>query len=118
MAIRNVEVRLGESAVSELVAKDNAGAQSTDPMLEYNLSKSSVLSILRKHGGKLRRQGLSRDQEALAVDLRDQGMSYLRIAERLGAAKSTVQLWLKQQAAHSDARPEPASPYLRPRTAD
>lgn len=85
--------------MNELVELYNNGAQSTELMLQYGLSKSSVLSILRKHGGQLRRKGLTTDQEALALRLREQGLSNRRIAERLGAAKSTLQLWLKQQQA-------------------
>ncbi len=88
--IRDVFRRLGNDAVDEVVARYKAGAHTTELMREFELSKSSVLKILRENNVKMRRQAMTPKQVQQATVMYEQGDSLLTTARALEVPKQTV----------------------------
>jgi DNA invertase Pin-like site-specific DNA recombinase len=87
----DVRRRLGEEAIESMVAKYISGAQTTELMVEFSISKASVLKILREYNVPMRRQSMTTEQVEEAIVLYTQGNYSLKAtAETLGLAKQSV----------------------------
>jgi DNA invertase Pin-like site-specific DNA recombinase len=82
--------RLKPDTVAEIIALYEAGEPSTALAASFNLSKGSVIKILREAGIQIRNQGLTQDQIAKAAQLYRSGYSLAQIAAHLGVDHGTV----------------------------
>jgi hypothetical protein len=102
--IHAVERRLSAETIQQIVDEYNAGAPSTELMQRYNLSKSAVLDLLRKHGATLRkRKRLSPSERRRSVELYEAGWSLARIGEELGRGPTVI--WRVLKHAGVELRP-------------
>lgn len=84
-------MRLGRDGVTQLVADYEAGASVPELQHRYGSSKSAVVSILKEHGVKMRRQPLDGQVLAQVIELYESGLSIRQVAARVGVPKTTVQ---------------------------
>jgi AraC-like DNA-binding protein len=95
LLIRNVSRRLGPEKTQQLLEEYDAGAESTELMLRFGLSKSSVLQILHKNGAVLRRQAMPDIHIAKARTLYEvEQRSLAAIATTLGFPRETIRVAL------------------------
>ncbi len=87
---RRLDRRLTAETIGELVAAYEAGTSTAELCNCYGLSKGGVLKLLHEAGVEMQRQGLTGEQIEVAVRLREQGLGYGAIAQRIGKAKSSV----------------------------
>jgi len=99
---QQVERRLPQQTLDELVARYLAGLPTPQLCREYHLGKSTVLRLLRDRGVQMRRQGLSPEQLPRAVQLYESGWSLVRVAGQLGVS-----------ARHAQDRPRGAGVVMR-----
>jgi hypothetical protein len=64
-----LDQRLKPETVAEIIARYEAGEPSTAIAAIFNISKGSVIRLLREAGVKIRKQGLTIDQIAEAADM-------------------------------------------------
>jgi hypothetical protein len=91
-----LDQRLKPEIVAEIVARYEAGEPSTAVAASYELSKGSVIRLLREAGITIRHQGLTDDQIAEAIQLYDSGLSLARIGARFDVDHGPVWRQLKK----------------------
>jgi len=82
--------RLKPDTVAEIVARYVAGEPSTAVAAAYNISKGSVIRLLRNAGVPIRNQPLTDDQVSEAVQLYASGNSLAQIGTHLGVDHGAV----------------------------
>jgi DNA-binding CsgD family transcriptional regulator len=82
--------RLNAKQVQQLVDGYEAGATTYQLGDRFGIDRRTVTAILKHHGVRMRRQGLSPDQIAEAVQLRAAGWTLPQIGKRFGVGTSTV----------------------------
>ncbi len=82
--------RLGQETIRQIVARYEAGEPSTALMKKFDLSKGSVLKVLREAGVAMRNQGLSGGQIDEAQRLYEAGWSLARIGEKFDVDHTAV----------------------------
>lgn len=92
-----LDQRLDPEAAAELVSAYEAGLSSHKLARQYNLSKTSVLKLLREPGVDVRYQGLTPDQIEQAARLYVGGLSLAQVGTQLGADRTTIWLALKKR---------------------
>jgi hypothetical protein len=99
---------LSPDDLTDITARYESGASTQQIASRYRISKSRVSAVLREHGIKLRRQGLTDEQAREATNLYHAGHSLAWIAKRFGGiSPSTVARVLQQQDVA--LRPRPGS---------
>ena len=92
-----LDQRLKPAIVAEIVARYETGEPSTMIAASLDLSKGSVIRLLRDAGIPIRNQGLSDDQIAEAEQFYASGLSLAKIGSRFGVDHGTVWRALKKQ---------------------
>ena len=82
--------RLKPNAIAEIVEHYQAGECSTSIATTFNISKGSVIKLLREAGVQIRNQGLTDEQIAEAVRLYESGLSLAKIGAKVGVDHGTV----------------------------
>lgn len=93
--VRNIRRRLGQATIDELITRYQAGTPTTQLMVDYSISKSAVLNILKDAKVPMRRQSVSEQQVQQARQLRATGMSIADVAGKLGLARESVRRAMK-----------------------
>jgi len=93
--IHNARRRLGPEQIAQLVADYEAGSPSTQLMTTYGLGKGTVLRLLRKHGAKLRGQGVRSINLRRAIELYQVGWSLKRLGAEFDCEAETVRKLLR-----------------------
>ncbi|WP_294181466.1 hypothetical protein [uncultured Schumannella sp.] len=88
--IRNIKRRLGRELIAELVAAYESGVTTIELMQRYDLSKTSVLKLLREAGVTLRRQPMTSNQVEHAQQLYESGNSLATVAEKVQMPTESV----------------------------
>jgi hypothetical protein len=83
--------------VAEIVSRYEAGEPSTAIAASHELSKGSVIRLVREAGIPIRNQGLTNDQVAEAAPLYASGLSLAKIGVRLGVDHGTVWRQLRKR---------------------
>lgn len=92
-----LDQRLTPELIAELAAAYESGLSTNKLMRQYDLSKGSVLKLLREAGVKLRNQGIPNEAAAEVTRLYvEQEWSSLRIGDRYGCDGETVRKFLKR----------------------
>lgn len=86
----SVRRRLTTEVRAEIVARYQAGIGTPELCCEYELSKYSVLKLLREEGVQMRRQPLTPSQRQNAVRLYEDGETIDAVAEKLNASYGRV----------------------------
>lgn len=86
-----LDVRLDNESVKQLARDYESGASAEELGRRYELSKGSVLRLLRESGAKLRWQSVPVDMVAECVRLSESGLTLREIALHMVIPKSTVQ---------------------------
>jgi N-acyl-L-homoserine lactone synthetase len=86
--------RLDAPATAELIAAYLAGARLKDLAGLFGVHRTTVSSILARHGVELRPVGMSLDQVDHAARLYREGWSLARIGEKVGVDDMTVRRYL------------------------
>jgi DNA invertase Pin-like site-specific DNA recombinase len=81
---------LNDADIDEIGRRYEAGETTQQVGTRYGISKTRVATILRAHGIKLRRQGLSDKQVSKAVKLYASGNSLAVIGKQLGLSPTTI----------------------------
>ena len=81
---------LTREQVEQLVARYRAGAQTTELMQEFGISKSAVLRWLQTAEVSMRRQPLTSDEVSAARRRYEEGSSLAAISKALGLPRETV----------------------------
>jgi hypothetical protein len=89
-SIRDVARRLGQEQVGQLIHDYESGAESTELMTKYGLSKASVLKLLKTNGVEMRRQAMTPGQLESAISLYENGMALVTISKQVRAPRETV----------------------------
>ncbi len=87
---RPIASRLGPYAILQLVADYRSGQTTIQLMETYQLSKTSVLKLLRASGVEMRRQPLPTEQVKRAVDLYTNGSSLTALESVIGAPRESI----------------------------
>lgn len=82
--------KLAPKQTEDLIASYEAGATMVELAMNYRITRQTVAIILRRESVPLRRNGLSSEQVAQAIQLRSQGMSLKAIGKQLGVDGATV----------------------------
>ncbi len=88
--IRDISRRLGAEQKQQLVADYKAGTHTPELVKKYTLSKTSVLKILRDNHVTIRRQSMSAEQIADAIQHYEDGKSLSATAREIGMPKQSV----------------------------
>jgi DNA invertase Pin-like site-specific DNA recombinase len=91
-----LDQRLNPDTIINIIARYEAGEPSTAIATTFNISKGSVIRILREAGIPIRNQGLTNDQIAEAAQLYANGQSLAQIGAHLGVDHGTVWRALKK----------------------
>jgi hypothetical protein len=83
--------------VAEIVSRYEAAEPSTAIAASHELSKGSVIRLVRETGIPIRNQGLTNDQVAEAAQLYASGLSLAKIGVRLGVDHGTVWRQLRKR---------------------
>jgi hypothetical protein len=94
--VHNVRKRLGDDAITRLVADYEAGAPTTKLTTKYGIGKGTVLRILDDHGVTRRHQPLTEEQVQEAMELYQRGWSLARVGQFLGRDATLIHLTLKR----------------------
>jgi hypothetical protein len=94
----SVRERLGPEGIAQLVADYQAGEPSTSLTKKYEVGKGTVLRLLREHGAKMRRQPISAEEAAIAIELYQQGWSLARVGKHLGREHTAIREVLERAA--------------------
>jgi hypothetical protein len=86
--------RLDAQATAELIDAYKAGAKINDLARRFGVHRTTVTSLLLRHGIELRPVGMSPDQALDAARLYRDGWSLRRLGEKFGAADMTVRRYL------------------------
>lgn len=92
-----LDQRLKSEIVAEIVARYEAGEPSTAIANLFDLSKGSVIRLLRDAGVTIRNQGMTDDQIAEAGQLYGAGLSLAKIGVKFGVDHGTVWRALKKR---------------------
>jgi flagellar biosynthesis/type III secretory pathway chaperone len=76
--------------MQQLVADYQAGIHTPELVTKYTLSKTSVLKILRDNNVTLRRQSMTPEQIAAAIQHYEDGKSLNATAREIGMPKQSV----------------------------
>lgn len=95
------------------------GKSSHEIEQEIGIGQSTVIKILKEfgisrtveEGRKIRHEGLYGEKKQKAIDLYEQGMGALPVAEELGVGSEAVTLWLKEAGVHIRGRSEAMKLY-------
>ncbi|WP_068033112.1 hypothetical protein [Nocardia mexicana] len=88
---RALKRRLTDTDRANIISAYHAGASMNQLTTDWQLAKSSILSILRTGGATIRKQRRLTDTEIdHAITSRKQGDSFTRIGQRLGIPESTI----------------------------
>lgn len=88
--------RLSEATNAGIVADYKGGMKSSEIATKYGINAWTVRHRLRRAGVPLRSNSMSDDQIELTRQLRADGLSHARIAERVGFSEGTVRNVLKR----------------------
>jgi len=92
-----LDQRLKPAIVTDIVARYQAGEPSTAIAATFNISKGSVIKLLREAGIQIRNQPLTDSQITEAVRLYKSGQSLAQIGAHLGVDHGTVWRQLKKR---------------------
>jgi len=95
--VKQEQRRLTLEQQSEVVRRYQAGAQMSYLSQHFNVHRSTVSAILKRHGVSTRQAGLSAEQVRRAVLLYEQGKSLAIIGNELGVDTGTVHNRLREQ---------------------
>jgi tRNA U34 5-methylaminomethyl-2-thiouridine-forming methyltransferase MnmC len=87
---RQNQRRLRRPEIDELVAGYQAGATTYELAERFRLHRVTVSAVLRRNGVALRAQPLSPTQIATATQFYHEGLSLLKVGERVGCDAETV----------------------------
>ena len=88
--------RLGSEQVARLLQARLDGALVTELASDFGVHRSTVASILDRHG-MVDRRGVLRSEAILrAIDLYEAGLSSATIAQHLGVHPASVYCWLRK----------------------
>jgi hypothetical protein len=93
--IHNARRRLGPEQIGQLVGDYEAGSPSTKLMDQYGLGKGTVLALLRKHGVKLRGQGVRNIDVQQGIELYQAGWSLKQLGAEFDCDAETVRKALR-----------------------
>jgi DNA invertase Pin-like site-specific DNA recombinase len=89
--------RLTPATVTKIIERYKAGEPSTTIATTFNISKGSVIKLLREAGVTIRNQPLTDDQITQAAQLYTSGQSLAQIAVHLGVDPTTVHRYLRKR---------------------
>src|ERR1700728_1457820 len=88
--IRQTQRRLRGSEIDELVAAYQAGATVYELAARFRMHRVTVSAVLKRKGVALRAQPLSPNQIATATQFYHEGLSLLKVGERVGCGAECV----------------------------
>jgi lambda repressor-like predicted transcriptional regulator len=103
--------RLGPEGVAQLVTDYESGLTAPELQEKYNLSRGSVLGVLKEAGVSMRRKPLASEQVAKVMGLYETGLSIREMAAKRDLAKTTVQDALRRSG--TVMRPAVRLPRIR-----
>ena len=103
--VRQGQRRLGSEEVGRLVQARLDGALVTELASEFGIHRSTVASILDRHGMVDRRDALRPQDVQHAVELYEAGLSLATIAQHLGVHPSSVYYRLRRMGIDLRTRP-------------
>jgi DNA invertase Pin-like site-specific DNA recombinase len=89
-----LDQRLTPATITKIIERYEAGEPSTAIAITFNISKGSVIRLLRQANVPIRNQGLSDDQIAEAAQLYASGNSLAAIGAHLGVDHTTIHRYL------------------------
>lgn len=95
-APRKAPQRLSAEMNAAIVAEYQSGMKASDVARKHGINEWTVRHRLRRSGIPLRPISMSGEEVALTLALRAQGLSYVRIAARVGFSEGTVRNVLKR----------------------
>lgn len=98
-APRRLDVRLSEPVVQQLLADYQAGSTGRQLAERYELARSTVISLLRKHGVEIRHPRVTPAEVAEMVRLYQAGVQQVEIAARFGRDPGNIWHVLKRAGA-------------------
>ena len=90
---------LSGTEVERLAAEYLSGKTVYELGREFGIHRTTVGIILKRHGVKMRRQGIDASLRAEIIQLRQDGWSYARLGERYGVDPSTISNFLRRDTA-------------------
>lgn len=93
---RNLNRRFTDEQIQELVVRYNNGSTSIKLAAENQVSKSSLVKLLKSNGAMIRQQPMSESNTSRAVSLYAQGHSLSQIAGRLEITQEVIRRKLIQ----------------------
>jgi DNA-directed RNA polymerase specialized sigma24 family protein len=94
---RKAPKRLSAEINAQIVADYQSGMKATDVARKHGINEWTVRHRLRRSGVPLRPISMNEDEIELTFVLRAQGLSYERIAERVGFSEGTVRNVLRRK---------------------
>lgn len=88
--------RLSAEINAQIVADYQSGMKATDVARKHGINEWTVRHRLRRSGVPLRPISMNDEEVALTFTLRAEGLSYERIAQRVGFSEGTVRNVLKR----------------------
>jgi hypothetical protein len=101
--------RLGNEKIAELVAAYQAGQTTIQLMETYQLSKPSVLKLLKANCTPMRHQPITPEQLEQATRLYTTGISLAALSKQLGVPRETIRRGLVDASVSMRQRGWPAS---------
>jgi transposase-like protein len=98
-----VRKRVPKHLHQEIITSYQAGATTRQLAQHYGVCKTNIENLLHRANVPMRNQPLTPNQVSEAIQLRAQGLSTYKIAERFGVVQSTV--WRAFQQSDSKSRP-------------
>lgn len=95
--MRSLRRRLFAQAITEIVARYNAGENTPALSREYGISKTGLLQLLRVEGVTLRRRPMTHEDIEWAVRLYKSGLTIDEVVKQVGYSSSTIQRALHQK---------------------
>lgn len=98
-APRRLDIRLDDQQVQQMLADYQAGSTGRQLAERYGLARSTVISLLRKHGIDIRHPRVTPAEQAEMVALYQSGVLQVEIAARFGRDPSSIWHVLKRAGA-------------------
>lgn len=87
---QRLDRRLIEQTIRSIVAAYEAGATSRQLAAEYDIARSSLITLLRRRGVSVRHRRLTAEEMTEMIRLYESGLSQVAIADMFGRHTSVV----------------------------
>lgn len=87
---QRVDRRINAEQIQSLITGYKQGKSSAALGIEFGISKTSVIELLRKNAVRIQNSRISIENQRLAIHLYRNGMSLAKVGQRIGVSASAV----------------------------